>query len=69
MYPVMGTPLDTDLIALNVQLNTRIGMIMEDVSLAALDATPEGLDARVQGDCCRQWKYRGARKGDAGIAG
>ncbi len=40
--------LDADLIALVVQLNTRIGMIMEDVSLVTLDATPEGLDARVQ---------------------
>lgn len=42
------TALDADLVALVVQLNTRIGMIMEDVSLAALDATSEGLKARVQ---------------------
>ncbi len=40
--------LDADLITLVVQLNTRIGMILEDVSMAALDATPEGLEARVQ---------------------
>lgn len=40
--------LDDDLIALVIQLNTRIGMIMEDVSLVALDATPVGLGARVR---------------------
>ena len=40
--------LDEDLIALIVQLNTRIGMIMEDVSLVALDATPDRLEARVR---------------------
>jgi hypothetical protein len=40
--------LDEDLIALIVQLNTRIGMVMEDVSLVALDATPDRLEARVR---------------------
>ena len=42
------TALDPDLIALVVQINTRIGMIMEDVSLLALDATTEGLEARIR---------------------
>ncbi len=42
------TALDPDLVALVVQLNTRIGMIMEDVSLVALDATSDRLEVRVQ---------------------
>ena len=37
-----------DVIALVIQLNTHVGMIMEDVSPVALDVTPEGLEARVQ---------------------
>ncbi len=42
------TALDPDLVALVVQLNTRIGMIMEDVSLVALDASSDGLEVRMQ---------------------
>ena len=36
------------MIALVLQLNTHVGMIMEDASPLALDATPEGVEARVQ---------------------
>ena len=39
---------DPDLIPLILQLNTRIGMIMEDVVMVALDASPEGVAARVE---------------------
>ena len=39
---------DPDLIPLIIQLNTRIGMIMEDVIMAALDASPEGMVGRVE---------------------
>jgi hypothetical protein len=42
------TALDPDLILLVVQINTRIGMIMEDVSLVALDATTDRLEALVR---------------------
>ena len=38
---------DPDVIDLVVQLCTRIGMIMEDVSPLALDASREGLERRV----------------------
>ena len=37
----------TDVIKLVVQLCTRIGMMMEDVSPIALDASREGLEERV----------------------
>ena len=39
--------IDPDLIELIVQLCTRIGMIMEDVSPLAIDASRDGLEARV----------------------
>ena len=39
---------DDDRIALIIQLNTRIGMIMEDVVMIALDASPEGVAGRVE---------------------
>ena len=39
---------DDDHIALIIQLNTRIGMIMEDVAMVALDASPEGVAGRVE---------------------
>jgi len=38
---------DRDVIELVVQLCTRIGMMMEDVSPVALDASREGLEKRV----------------------
>ena len=40
--------LNDDRIALIIQLNTRIGMIMEDVVMVALDASPEGVMGRVE---------------------
>jgi hypothetical protein len=39
--------IDPDLSGLVIQLCTRIGMIMEDLSLVTLDASGEGLEARV----------------------
>jgi len=39
--------LDPDVIELVVQLCTRMGMIMEDASVLALDASHEGLEQRV----------------------
>ena len=39
--------IDPDVIDLAVQLCTRIGMMMEDVSPLALDASREGLKKRV----------------------
>ena len=39
--------IDPDLVDLFVQLCTRIGMIMEDVSPLAFNASREGLEARV----------------------
>jgi hypothetical protein len=39
--------IDPGLIDLVVQLSTRIGMIMEDVSPLALNASGDGLEARV----------------------
>lgn len=41
-----ATSHDPDLIDLVVQLCTRIGMIMEDTSPVALNASPEGLAQR-----------------------
>jgi hypothetical protein len=41
--------LDPDVIELVVQLCTRMGMIMEDASVLALDASDEGLEQRVMG--------------------
>lgn len=38
---------DSDVIELAVQLCTRIGMMMEDLSPRALDASREGLEQRV----------------------
>lgn len=42
-------PDNTDLIDLVVQLCTRIGMMMEDVSPMALDTSREGMEERVAG--------------------
>ncbi len=39
--------IDPDVIELVVQLCTRMGMIMEDASALALDASHEGLEQRV----------------------
>ena len=39
--------IDPDLIELVVQLFTRIGMIMEDVSPLAINASRDGLETRV----------------------
>jgi hypothetical protein len=40
-------PHDSELIDLVIRLCTRMGMMMEDVSPLALDASNEGLDERV----------------------
>ena len=40
-------PIDPDLIDLVVQLCTRIGMMMEDVSPLALKASRDGLEVRI----------------------
>ena len=40
-------PDNGDMIDLIVQLCTRIGMMMEDVSLVALNASRDGLEGRV----------------------
>lgn len=42
-----GDAIDPDLIDLVVQLCTRIGAIMEDVSPLAINASRDGLEARV----------------------